>query len=133
MTSKVIYNGDLRTKMTHEKSGVEVITDAPTDNHGLGMAFSPTDLVATGLASCMITIMGIKARDKGWIINGTVAEIIKIMGSGPRMIKEIQIQITMQHNQLEVHDQRMLEKAALTCPVALSLNPDIKQDISFIW
>jgi putative redox protein len=84
MTSKVYYNGNLRTTCTHLKSGQAIITDAPTDNNGKGEAFSPTDLVATALANCMITIMGLKARDSGWNIDGAVLDVTKIMASDPR-------------------------------------------------
>ena len=91
MISKVTYKGSLRTEAIHVQSGNTIITDAPIDNHGKGEAFSPTDLVATALASCMLTIMGIVANRNHLKINGTTAEIEKIMGANPRRINEIKI------------------------------------------
>ncbi len=132
-TSQVIYQGQLRTKATHIKSGESIITDAPTDNNGKGEAFSPTDLVATALASCLITIMGIKANQSNLDIDGATAEITKVMASGPRRISDVHITVTMPANDYSDKDKKMLEKAALTCPVALSLHPDINQNITFVW
>jgi putative redox protein len=132
-TSTVIYNGSLRTEATHLRSGTQIITDAPTDNNGKGEAFSPTDLVATALASCMITIMGIKAVSMGVDIEGAHASILKVMSSGPRKISEIVIKVDMPKKAYDKKDKKILEKAALTCPVAMSLHPDIVQDISFHW
>lgn len=133
MTSKVIYKGDLRTVATHLASQQDIITDAPTDNRGKGEAFSPTDLAATSLASCMMTIMGIKANDHGWNIDGTEAEVIKVMASGPRRISKIEIAIHVQSTNLNHANKAILEKAARTCPVAMSLHPDIEQVIHFHW
>lgn len=132
-TAKVHYQGNLRTQATHVKSDTQLITDAPTDNNGKGEAFSPTDLVATSLASCMITIMGIKARNKGINIDGIDSEITKVMSSNPRRISEIIISLKMPKSDISSEDQKLLEKVALTCPVALSLHPDIKQTITFNW
>ena len=132
-TAKVIYQGNLRTHATHIKSGNTIITDAPTDNNGKGEAFSPTDLVATALASCMITIMGIKARDKGINIDGIESEITKIMASGPRRIDEIIVTLHMPKVEISSTDKNLLEKAALSCPVAHSIHPDIKQAITINW
>ena len=132
-TSKVIYQGNLRTSATHLRSGTNIITDAPTDNNGKGEAFSPTDLVATSLASCMITIMGIKARNMEIDIEGTTASIVKVMASGPRRIEEIVIDVTMPSNNFKESEKTILEKVARTCPVALTLHPDTKQTIQFIW
>ena len=133
LTSKVIYSGDLRTNATHVKSNTSIITDAPTDNHGKGESFSPTDLVATALASCLLTIMGIRSRDMNVSIEGATAEIEKIMSSGPRRISEIVIVVTMPKNDFSDKDKIILEKAARTCPVALSIHPDTKQTIDFVW
>lgn len=133
VTAKVHYQGNLRTQATHIKSDTQLITDAPTDNNGKGEAFSPTDLIATALASCMITIMGIKARNKGINIDGIDSEITKVMSSNPRRISEIIISLKMPKSDISSEDQKLLEKVALTCPVALSLHPDVKQTITFNW
>tara|TARA_A100001234_G_C12625994_1_gene386141 strand:- start:889 stop:1293 length:405 start_codon:yes stop_codon:yes gene_type:complete len=132
MTSKVNYLGDLRTSAIHIASEKNIITDAPIDNQGKGEAFSPTDTVATALASCLLTIMGIKARDLNIDITKTSAEVTKVMASNPRRISEIKITV----NFTKSYDQRIkkiLEKAALTCPVSNSLHPDLKQNILFNW
>jgi len=133
MTSKVIYEGNLRTRLTHLHSGNGVITDAPLDNQGLAQAFSPTDLVATALGSCMMTIMGIKARDMNLDLKGTEIEITKVMASNPRRISEIHANIKFPANSFSDKDRTILEKAARTCPVAQSLHPDVKQEIMFVW
>lgn len=133
MTSKVIYEGQLRTRMTHLYSGTEVITDAPLDNHGLAQAFSPTDIVATGLASCMLTVMGIKARDMGVDLTGTSAEVTKVMAAEPRRISEVHVTLTFPKNNYTDKDKTILENTAKTCPVAHSLHPDIKQVLQFVW
>ncbi|MDC6478581.1 OsmC family protein [Flavobacteriaceae bacterium] len=132
MTSTVAYLGNLRTTATHLASEKIIITDAPVDNQGKGEAFSPTDLVATALASCLITIMGIKARALEVDIEGTKAEVKKIMGTNPRRIVEIKITVSLP-NAFDAKTQKILEKAALTCPVANSLHAELKQDIRFIW
>lgn len=132
MTSKVTYLGELRTSSIHIQSGSEIISDAPTDNNGKGEAFSPTDTVANGLASCMMTVMGIKARDLELELKGSTAEVTKIMGVDPRRITEIQIKFEMSI----VADQRtklILERTAMTCPVLNSLHPNIKKDVTFNW
>ncbi len=132
MTSKVIYTGELRTTNIHITSGSEFITDAPKDNHGLGQAFSPTDTVATGLANCMLTVMGIKARSLGIDITNAMAEVTKTMASTPRRISEIKVHIKMPMGIPEEH-RAILEKTANTCPVIYSIHPDIEKDISFQW
>ena len=132
MTSKVTYLGDLRTEAQHLASKEIIFTDAPKDNQGKGEAFSPTDIVATALASCMITIMGIKARDMGIDLTGTYAEITKIMGTNPRRITSLIIHLTF-NTSFDSKTQTLLERAALTCPVAHSLHPDIQQNILFNW
>jgi uncharacterized OsmC-like protein len=119
--------------MTHLYSGTEVITDAPLDNHGLAQAFSPTDLVATALASCMISIMGIKSRDMGVDITGTTAEVTKVMAADPRRISEVHVTLTFPKNNYTDKDKTILENTAKTCPVAYSLHPDIKQVVQFMW
>lgn len=132
MTSKVVYLGDLRTECTHLKSGNAFITDAPTDNNGKGMAFSPTDTVATGLASCMMTVMGIKARDMGVDMTNTTTEVTKTMTSDPRRISKIEVVMTLP---FEANDKtkKILENTGRTCPVLFSLHPDIEKIITFKW
>ena len=132
MTSKVTYLGDLRTSSVHIQSGTEILSDAPVDNNGKGEAFSPTDTVANALASCMMTIMGIKARDLNIDFKGSTAAVTKIMNAEPRRIGAIEIVFEMQ-GITEQKDKTILERAAMTCPVFLSLNTEIKKDISFIW
>ena len=132
MTSKVTYQGGLRTKATHLRSGSTIITDAPLDNKGKGEAFSPTDLIATVLASCMLTIMGIKADEMNINIEGTNAEVQKIMSTEPRRIAPINILINMPITADE-KSKKILEKAALTCPVDKSVSEAIIRNVKFIW
>lgn len=132
MTSKVTYTGNLRTENTHLKSGDSYFTDAPTDNNGKGEAFSPTDTVATGLANCMLTVMGIKARDLNIEMSGTTAEVTKIMASNPRRISKIKIILNFPFKADEKL-KKILEHTAKTCPVLYSLHPEIEKDISFNW
>jgi uncharacterized OsmC-like protein len=124
------YKGSLRTENTHTRSGSMVITDAPVDNQGKGEAFSPTDLVCTALSSCMLTTMGILAERENIDMRGMRTEVIKIMGSSPRKIAEIQV--IMSHPNLIATDvqKQKLRNAALTCPVALSLHESVKQTIT---
>jgi uncharacterized OsmC-like protein len=132
MTSKVTYLGDLRTSSIHVQSGNEIISDAPLDNKGKGEAFSPTDTVANALASCMMTVMGIKARDMDLDLKGSTAEVTKIMNAEPRRIGVIEITFEM----LGTDDQKnktILERTAMTCPVFMSLNTEIEKKITFNW
>jgi len=133
MTSKIMYEGNLRTRMTHLYSGTEVLTDAPLDNQGLAQAFSPTDLVATSLGSCMISIMGIKARDMNVDLKGTEAEITKVMASDPRRISAIHVLIKFPKSNFSEKEKTIFENAARTCPVAKSIHPEILQEIKFEW
>ena len=131
-TSIVRYLGELRCSSMHLQSGTEILNDAPTDNHGKGEAFSPTDMVANSLATCMITIMAIKARDMDIELKGTTAEVTKVMAAEPRRISEIHIVFQMNL----VGDDKtktILERTAMTCPVHFSLHPDIKKEIVFNW
>ena len=130
MTSKVIYTGSLRTEAEHLKSGAKIITDAPTDNHGKGEAFSPTDSVATGLASCMLTVMGIKAEELEVNLKGTTAEVTKTMAANPRRISKVEIMINFPATYSE-KTRKILENTARTCPVMQSLHPDMEKLISF--
>ena len=127
-TSKVTYQGDLRTTAIHLQSSNEIITDAPIDNQGKGEAFSPTDLLATSLASCMLTIIGIKARDMEIDIAGTTAEVTKVMAADPRRVSEVHIAITF-NQQLDDKTHKIFYNTALTCPVAQSIHPDIIQKV----
>lgn len=131
-TSKVTYLGNLRTECEHLKSGSTYITDAPTDNNGKGEAFSPTDTVATGLANCMLTVMGIKARNLEVILDGSTAEVTKTMASNPRRISKIEVILRLPSGVSEKH-KKILENTANTCPVHHSLHPDIDKDIRFHW
>ena len=132
ITSKIIYKNNLRTEAQHIASGQKIITDAPLDNNGKGEAFSPTDLVATALASCMITIMAIAAEKNGINISETSASVKKVMGINPRTISDIVIEITMSKD-LALKDRKRLEKAALACPVHKSLHPDMNKEITFSY
>lgn len=132
MTSKVVYLGDLRTECTHLRSNNKFITDAPLDNNGKGEAFSPTDTVATALASCMMTVMGIKARDMEVELKGTTALITKHMAADPRRISGIDVVVELPSN-VDARSRKILENTARTCPVLQSLHPDIKKDITFNW
>ncbi|MDT8346440.1 MAG: OsmC family protein [Flavobacteriaceae bacterium] len=133
MTAKVTYQGALRTRCEHIKSGNSFITDAPIDNNGKGEAFSPTDTLATALASCMFTIMGIKAQQWDLNLSNSYAEVEKIMTDAPRRISLIRIKMVLQGDDIPTSKQVALEKAALTCPVYLSLHPDIHKEIEFCW
>ena len=134
MTSEIIYKGALRTEAKHLQSGTVIETDAPTDNQGKGERFSPTDLLATSLGSCMATIMGIKARDMGVSLEGTAISIQKLMKSEPRRVSGINVRFDFPSSlQLDDKQKTILEKAALTCPVAKSIHPDIEMNVEFGW
>lgn len=130
-TSKVVYSGELRTISTHLASGSEIITDAPIDNHGKGEAFSPTDTAATSLASCMMTVIGIYAEANGINMTGSSAEVTKIMSTdGPRRIAGIIVNLEIKTTSILDEKERLIfERIARTCPVSLSLHPDLKQTI----
>jgi len=130
--SNIIYKNNLRTEAEHIASAQKIITDAPIDNNGKGEAFSPTDLVAAALGSCMITIMAIAAEKHGIDISRTNALVKKEMSSDPRRINEIIIDINMDKN-IDKKDRDLLEKAALACPVHKSLHPEIKKKIQFFY
>ncbi|HEY0652504.1 MAG TPA: OsmC family protein [Chryseosolibacter sp.] len=126
-----VYLGELRTEATHLRSGNKIITDAPPDNNGKGEAFSPTDLTCASLNSCMMTLMGMLAQREQIDMTGMRSEIVKIMAANPRKIAEIQI--TFFHENLKATDiqKEKLKRAALTCPVALSLGDDVTQTVTF--
>lgn len=133
MTSKITYQNNLRTAAIHLRSGNEILTDAPLDNRGKGEAFSPTDLLATSLGSCILTIMGIKATDKKIDMTGATAEVNKIMGSNPRRIARLEITIQMPDNQFSEKEKKILAAAAHGCPVGKSLHPDLEEVIQINW
>lgn len=131
-TIETVYQGTLRTQAKHVQSGTEILTDAPVDNQGKGEAFSPTDLLAASLGSCMLTIMGITAREHRINIENTTCEITKVMSANPRRVGEIDVELNFPEKYSD-KQQKILERAALTCPVYLSLHPDIKKAVNFNW
>lgn len=134
MTSSVLYEGNLRTVCTHLKSGTVIETDAPVDNQGKGERFSPSDLVATALGSCMLTIMGIKARDLNINIEGVQIDVEKIMATEPRRISGINLTFRFPESlSITEKEKIVLERAAHTCPVIYSIHPDIKVNAVFNW
>lgn len=132
MTSRINYLGDLRTTSVHLQSGTEILSDAPTDNHGKGEAFSPTDLVANALGSCMISIMAIKSKDLNVDLVGSTIEITKVMQAEPRKIAKIIVVLNLPIK-VDEKTRIILERVAMNCPVLLSLNADIEKDVTFHW
>lgn len=130
-TSKITYKGGLRTTSVHERSGNEITTDAPVDNKGQGQAFSPTDLLATSLGNCMLTIIGIAANEHGFDIDGTTCEITKVMAENPRRVSEIVVNFQFPSNDFSDKTKAIIERSANTCPVAYSLHPDIVKTVTF--
>ncbi|HRO42175.1 MAG TPA: OsmC family protein [Flavipsychrobacter sp.] len=134
MTSKVVYHGELRTIATHINSGTTIETDAPLDNQGKGERFSPTDLVATALASCMFTLMGIAARTHNINVENMECEVEKVIVANPRKIGAVNIAVNFPAGQQYADkEKKILEHAALTCPVFLSLHEDVEKNVSFNW
>ncbi|MBT8190054.1 MAG: OsmC family protein [Saprospiraceae bacterium] len=133
MIAEIEYKGELRTEARHIRSGDVIYTDAPLDNQGKGEAFSPTDLTCASLGSCILTIMGIAARNHNINIEGAKAEVYKTMDSNPRRIQEIKIHIIMPAGSYSSREMKIIEKAAHHCPVALSLHPDTREIIEFSW
>jgi putative redox protein len=130
---KIEYQGELHCQAVHGPSGTALTTDAPRDNHGRGESFSPTDLVATALGSCILTVMGLTARSLKIDLNGTTATVEKEMASAPvRMIQKLTVKIHVPHHLSDEHRQK-LEHAAHTCPVHKSLHPDVQMPIEFTW
>ena len=130
-TIRTIYTGELRTEVTHVKSGVKIITDAPIDNQGKGESFSPSDLLTAALGSCMVTIMGIASRTHNINIDGTNLRITKVMASKPRRVSEVHVEFDMPDIRYSEKEKTILDQAARTCPVGLSLHPDLKQIVKF--
>lgn len=134
MTSTVTYDGNLRTVCRHLRSGTTIETDAPVDNNGKGERFSPSDLVATALGSCMLTIMGMRANEMNVDLKGTNIEVEKIMKSDPRRIAGLNLTFHYPESlELNERQQKILQKAAETCPVAFSINPEIELRVNFNW
>ncbi len=134
MTAKVVYTGDLRCEAIHVKSGSQIETDAPIDNHGKAERFSPTDLVTVALSTCILTTLGIAGKAHDLNIEGAECEVEKIMASDPRRISGINVRISFPKSKPYSQKQMvMIERIANTCPVHLSLHPDLVQNISFIW
>lgn len=132
-TIETVYEGQLRTRAKHLSSGQQLITDAPLDNHGRGEAFSPTDLLSAALGSCMLTIMGIAADAHGIQLTGATVQITKIMHQQPRRVGEIRVGFSFPGLSFSDKEKKILEHAARTCPVALSLSPDLIQHVEFHW
>lgn len=134
ITIETKYLGDLRTENTHIQSGAKIITDAPCDNRGKGQSFSPTDLLATALGNCIMTIMGIKAMDHGIDLAGTRLEITKIMANDPRRVAEVIVEFFFPTDKSYTDgEKRLIESVAGSSPVPLSVHPEMKQTIRFNW
>lgn len=132
-TATVHYHGELRTTCTHVRSNSSITTDAPVDNHGKGEAFSPTDLLATSLATCMLTTMGIRAAKENIPFTTARAEVIKIMGANPRRVTGITVTVNLEDLDLTDEQRKIMEETAINCPVAKSLHPEIRQEIHFSY
>ena len=133
MTSTVVYNGGLRTTCAHLKSGSSFETDAPTDNHGKGERFSPTDLMSTSLATCMVTVMGIKARTMGFDLNDIKVDVLKIMKSDPRRVGGIELTFHIPESLRHIDEKTkaILKYTGDTCPVMKSIHPDIEVKVDW--
>ncbi len=134
MTSEIIYKGVLRTEAKHLQSNTIIETDAPTDNQGKGERFSPTDLLATSLGTCMITTMGIKARNMNVDLTDTKISIQKIMKADPRRVGKVEVIFDFPSSlKIDDNQKQILENTAHTCPVAVSIHPDIEIETVFNW
>ncbi|MBX7240955.1 MAG: OsmC family protein [Bacteroidia bacterium] len=133
VTAEIQYLGNLRTKSVHLRSGNEIITDAPVDNNGKGEAFSPTDLVASALVSCMFTIMGIAAEKRGWDLGELSGIVRKIMGENPRRIIRLEVEMYFRRSDIDEKQKMVLEHAAKSCPVAMSLHPELEVTVNFLY
>lgn len=127
------YMGGLRVEATHVRSGATLLTDAPVDNHGQGRSFSPTDLLCTAAAACMLTIMGVAAEAHGFSIEGVTVEGTKEMGTEPRRITKLTFVVDMRGLHLEDKFRKIVERSAMTCPVMQSLNPSMEKEVRFIY
>ena len=134
MTAQVIYKGTLRCQAEHLQSGSFIETDAPTDNHGKGERFSPTDLLCVSLATCVVTTMGIKADDMKIDLSETTVEVTKYMLPDPRRVAKIEVTLNMPSSlQIEEKDRVILERIGNNCPVTKSLHPNMEVDIKYNW
>lgn len=131
MTAEIVYKGELRCEMKHLNSGEMVVTDAPTDNHGKGQAFSPTDIVAAACGSCALTVMGIASQTHNILLDGTKVTVLKIMTNNPRKISEVHLDFHFPKNNYSQKEKDILEHTARTCPVLLSLNTELIKDLKF--
>ncbi|MEG2005028.1 MAG: OsmC family protein [Bilophila sp.] len=132
-TVQATYLGDLRVECTHVASGTTLISDAPVDNNGKGEAFSPTDLCVSALAACAMTIIGIYGKNHNVDVVGTKIDVIKTMTANPRRIGKIEVIFNMPDREFTEKQKTMIERAAHTCPVHLSLHPDVEQIFTFNW
>ena len=133
VTIEIKYTGDLRTTATHGPSGTVIQTDAPTDNQGKGESFSPTDLCATALGSCIITTIGIKGMQKGWDLTGSTVKVEKIMSTDtPRRIGQLNVAVTIP-DRFSDRDKKHMENIAHACPVHHSLHPDVVLNVTLDW
>jgi uncharacterized OsmC-like protein len=132
-TARTVYKGGLRTEIVHVRSNSVIITDAPVDNKGKGENFSPTDMVASALGSCIFTIMGIAANEHGFSIDGSSCTITKIMADNPRKIGEIRIEFDMTGYDYTDKQKKILDYCVKTCPVALTLSESVKQNVTLIF
>lgn len=133
ITVKTTYLGNLRTESLHLQSGTKIVTDAPTDNRGKGESFSPTDLLATSLGTCILTIMGIKAMDNHIDIEGTRLEITKIMANDPRRVFEVAMDFYFPNKNYSSEERQLIESVAGISPVPLSVHTELKQTVRFHW
>jgi len=132
-TARTKYLGDLLTEIVHLRSGSVITTDAPVDNKGKGENFSPTDMIASALGSCIFTIMGIAAREHGFSIDGSTCSITKIMTDTPRKIGEIKIEFDFTGNKFTDKQKKILDYCVKTCPVALTLNECVFQNVTLLF
>lgn len=133
LTAEVTYEGGLRTRARHVRSGLEIVTDAPVDNHGRGEAFSPTDLAATALASCILTVVGIAAASRDLDVAGMRAEVVKVMGGPPRRIAAVRIGLRVPARGYDAAARKVITAAAEACPVGRSLHPELRQELAITW
>ena len=131
--SSVDYVGQLRCRSTHHRSGQVIETDAPTDNHGKGMKFSPTDLMSTSLANCMLTVMGIRTQQMTGSLDGSSADVFKVMADQPRRVQKIIVHLYLKGGGFSEKERKVLENVGRTCPVALSLSDSLEQELHFHW
>lgn len=132
-TISATYLGNLRVESMHNQSGAKIVTDAPSDNHGKGQAFSPTDLCAAALGACAMTIIGLYARNHNVDVTGAEMEITKTMSADPRRIGKLEVIFNMPDRPYTEKEKASIERAAHTCPVHLSLHPDMEQVFTFNW